>query len=159
MKYLLYTIILLLLASCKCVNTLPAETKTIVRTEVKEIIRDSIVELPSDSAWLKALLACDSAGNVYLKTIEEYQQGTNIKLPLPEIKYNTVIVTAKVDSSAIYLQWKERHSFKDSIQVIVQPPVEIKEPSNWQWFQIWVGRISLGIFILLAIFKTKKFII
>lgn len=31
------------------------------------------------------------------------------------------------------------------------PPVVIKEPTGWQWFQIWIGRIAVALLILTLI--------
>jgi hypothetical protein len=58
----------------------------IVQTEVKEVVverevRDTIVTIEPDSASIKALLECDSAGNVLIRELEE-TQGKNIALEL-----------------------------------------------------------------------------
>ena len=58
----------------------------IVQTEVKEVlvertITDTIVTIAPDSASIKALLECDSAGSVLIKELEE-AQGKNVKLQL-----------------------------------------------------------------------------
>ena len=51
----------------------------IVQTEVKEVVverevRDTIVTILPDSASIKALLECDSAGNVLIKEQEKQQE-------------------------------------------------------------------------------------
>lgn len=68
-----------LLQSCKT-------PQPIVQTEVKEVVRerevrDTIVTIAPDSASIKALLECDSAGNVLIKELQE-AQGKNVKLQL-----------------------------------------------------------------------------
>ena len=58
----------------------------IVQTEVKEVVierevRDTIVTIQPDSASIKALLECDSAGNVLIKELQE-EQGKNVALEM-----------------------------------------------------------------------------
>lgn len=45
------------------------------------IVRDTIVAIAPDSASIKALLECDSAGNVLIRELTE-AQGKNVKLQL-----------------------------------------------------------------------------
>lgn len=156
-KIILILVLFVSAAGCKT----PPLTKvpvynTDVRTEVVEIIRDSIVSIPPDSAWLKALLACDSMGNVYLDAIKEYEQGEKIKIPVPIVKENIITVTASADSSEIFLKWKERHTSRDSIRVITLPPVEINRPTGWQWFQIWCGRMLFVAFAATSVTAMVK---
>ena len=41
-----------------------------------------------------------------------------------------------------------------------KPPGVVREPTGWQWFQIWTGRIAVICLILIVIkrrfYKTKK---
>lgn len=36
------------------------------------------------------------------------------------------------------------------------PPVVIKEPTGWQWFQIWIGRTAVAVLILIVIKRRLK---
>ena len=36
------------------------------------------------------------------------------------------------------------------------PPQIVKEPTGWQWFQIWTGRIAVAALILIAIKRRLK---
>lgn len=75
---------LLMILACIILAWLMTACKTpqpIVQTEVKEIVRerevrDTIVTIAPDSASIKALLECDSAGNVLIKELQE-AQGKN----------------------------------------------------------------------------------
>lgn len=67
-----------MLQSCKT-------PQPIVQTEVKEVlvereVRDTIVTIAPDSASIKALLECDSAGNVLIKELQEAQKGSENRL-------------------------------------------------------------------------------
>ena len=139
----LYILILLLaLASCRTSKPPTIVSETIVKEKIVETVKDSIIHLPADSAWLHALLACDSVGNVYLSEINEYKSGAKLEIQPPRIINNTLYIQADVDSSEIYLQWKERNTTRDSIR-IERYTIEVNKVSGWQWFQIWAGRIAL----------------
>ena len=76
---IIVAVVLGALASC-------STPQPIVQTEVKDVVierevRDTIVTIAPDSASIKALLECDSAGSVLIKELEE-AQGKNVKLQL-----------------------------------------------------------------------------
>lgn len=86
--------------------------QTVVKTEYKEIttetVRDSVVVIPPDSAYIQALLECDSVGNVLLKELTDYRAGRYIQPPQIKVVENVITVTAEVDSLLVYITWKER---------------------------------------------------
>lgn len=66
-----------MLQSCKTPQPIVQEvTKEVV---VEREVRDTIVTVAPDSASIKALLECDSAGNVLIKELQEVQ-GKNVSL-------------------------------------------------------------------------------
>lgn len=79
---------ILLILTCIILAWLMTACKTpqpIVQTEVKEVVverevRDTIVTITPDSASIKALLECDSAGNVLIKELQEAQKGSENRL-------------------------------------------------------------------------------
>lgn len=36
------------------------------------------------------------------------------------------------------------------------PPEVIKEPTGWQWFQIWTGRLAVAVLLLMVIKRRLK---
>lgn len=36
------------------------------------------------------------------------------------------------------------------------PPVVVKEPTGWQWFQIWIGRLAVAALLLILIKRRLK---
>lgn len=134
----------------KCYERFPPVTSSTVQTVTREIVRDNTLFLPADSAWLKALLACDSLGNVYLQRLEGYQAGERLPPPQLHLSNNLLTASATADSAAVFLRWKELHVLRDSVRVEVLPPVHITTNvlSSWQSFQLWAGRIALGLLAL-----------
>ena len=99
-------VVALMLSGCKT-------PKPIVQTEVKEVVverevRDTIVTIQPDSASIKALLECDSAGNVLIKELQE-EQGKNVALEMAlknkqNDKGDSAGVTLEIDCKADSLQ-------------------------------------------------------
>lgn len=136
----------------KCLQKYPPSQKVEVLTLVRDRIRDSLVQLPPDSSWLEALLACDSVGKVYLKELIAYKSGEHLKVPSLGIKNNLLRVNAESNVS-IQLQWKERDTLKEHIELNVSPPLIVHELTLLQKLQIWLGRMFL---LLILGFVLKK---
>lgn len=107
-----------------------------------------------DSSMIRALLQCDSLGNVYLKTITQLQ-GTIVNQAL-SLENNELKVEAKTET-----RQKKEVTRKDSIRTetreIPMPyPVETvtNRLTSWQSFQIWTGRLVL---VALMIYLVARF--
>ena len=83
-------ILLLFVMACRSVQPVQVVTNT-VRV-------DSIVTIPPDSAWLQALIECDSNHRAYVKEILGYQSGQTIEVPTIVIKDRILTVKAKHDT-------------------------------------------------------------
>jgi hypothetical protein len=145
-------LIVLALFSCsrKTVPVLTA-TRDTANTTIREKVVRVEVPVPADSSVIQALLACDSIGNVYMRTIEQLQ-GERIK---QDVKLENNKVTIKASDNA-----KEVHetSTSDSIKYVyrekaVPYPVEVNKLTSWQSFQIWTGRIVLILLLLFGIYR------
>ena len=71
---------------------------------------------------------------------------------------STFTVTATCDSLArqVILLEEELTRIRNDTQIKEKPP-EVKiinEPTGWQWFQIWTGRIAV-IFLVLILIKRR----
>ena len=108
-------------------------------------------------------LGCyDSLGNLttdYIRLQGEVEQlqGRNVK-PIIIVKDKYIQVECLVDSSKVYLQWKEKHILK---QDTLLKEVTTNIVTSWQWFQIWSGRVFFIVLIaviIYAILKLKKVI-
>ena len=136
----------------------------IVQTEVKEVIverevRDTIVTILPDSASIKALLECDSAGNVLVKELQE-EQGKNVALQAKLKQTNkgtALVIDCKADSLQVLVdKYKEELSqVSDNKQV---ETIEVKYiPSFVKWLA-WIGGAAvLYVLLRVAFWVYKKF--
>lgn len=151
-------LVALLLPSCKT-------HQPIVQTEVKEVvvertITDTIVTIEPDSASIKALLECDSAGNVLIKELEEVQ-GKNVSLALAlknlKGKPATLAIDCKQDSLEKVIALKDE-TIKELSNNKQVETVEVKYiPDIVKWFA-WIGAAAvLYVLLRVALWVYKKF--
>ena len=143
---------LLVLQGC-CPKFYPQTTTTVDHVEVvKEVVRDTVVQVQPDSSILQALIKCDSTGRARLQEIQTLKESArlqqSIKMEADPLPYQpTVItVTATVDSMGIYLTYKDR--FKESVETREIETIIEKEVNILHWWQkllMWVGGIVLAI--------------
>jgi hypothetical protein len=134
----------------------------IVQTEVKEVIverevRDTIVTIAPDSASIKALLECDSAGNVLIKELEE-AQGKNVVLQAQLKNTNkgtAIVIDCKQDSleRVIALQNEKISELNNNKQT---ETIEVKYiPSFVKWLA-WVGAGAILLAVLWVVLKVYR---
>jgi hypothetical protein len=156
---LLFLYVITVFQSCKT-------PQPVVQTEVKEVVverevRDTIVTILPDSASIKALLECDSAGNVLIRELQE-AQGKNVKLQLSleQASGNGVVtVECKQDSleRVIALQNEKIQELSNNKQV---DTVEVKYiPNVVKWFA-WIGAFFVVFYLVkIGLWVYKKFIL
>lgn len=133
---------------------------TVIKYLDREIIKDSVVYLPADSSWLKALIECDSLGIARLFEIEEIKNGKRFFAPDVNLKSNNLLVKCRADSLGIYYLLKERYKdlFMNDKQVqkeVITKTVSVNYLTWWQQTQLWFARLSAA---YLLIFIGVKFI-
>ena len=143
---------LLVLQGC-CPKFYPQTTTTLEHFEVvKEVVRDTVVQVQPDSSILQALIKCDSTGRARLQEIQTLKESArlqqSIKMEVDPLPYQpTVItVTATVDSMGIYLTYKDR--FKESVETREIETIIEKEVNILHWWQkllMWIGGIVITI--------------
>ncbi len=148
--------IALFMTSCKAkkeVNRI-----TIVRTEkVLETVRDTVVNVQADSASIKALLECDSVGNVLLKRIAEYEAGKHVNPPKLDIRDNVLTAKVKVDSFGIYMTFLERYVERtDFTESREKEIVYVNRLTGWQKFRVRLGDCMLVGIPIYIVFKCRK---
>jgi hypothetical protein len=142
----------LVLQGC-CPKFYPQTTTTVEHFEVvKEVVRDTVVQVQPDSSILQALIKCDSTGRARLQEIQTLKESArlqqSIKMEADPLPYQpTVItVTATVDSMGIYLTYKDR--FKESVETRKIETIIEKEVNILHWWQkllMWAGGIVITI--------------
>lgn len=136
----------------------------IVQTEVKEVVverevRDTIVTILPDSASIKALLECDSAGNVLIKELQE-AQGKNVALQAQLKNTNkgtAIVIDCKQDSleRVIALQNEKLSELNNNKQT---ETVEVKYIPDFVKWLAWIGVAAiLYVLIRAALWVYRKF--
>ena len=150
---------LLLLQSC-CPKLYPSTTEVIERTEVvKEIVRDTVIQVQPDSSILQALIKCDSTGRARLQEIQTLKESArlqqSIKMESEPLPYQPTAITVKtvVDSMGIYLTYKDR--FKESVETREIETIIEKEVNILYWWQ----KLLMGAGIIAVIGICLQFVV
>ena len=143
---------LLVMQGC-CPKFYPQTTTTVEHFEVvKEVVRDTVVQVQPDSSILQTLIKCDSTGRARLQEIQTLKESArlqqSIKMEADPLPYQPTVITVKatVDSMGIYLTYKDR--FKESVETREIETIIEKEVNILHWWQkllMWVGGIVLAI--------------
>lgn len=148
-----------LLQSCKT-------PQPIVQTEVKEVVverevRDTIVTIQPDSASIKALLECDSAGNVLIKELQE-AQGKNVALQAQlknTDKGTTIVIDCKQDSleRVIALQNEKISELNNNKQT---ETIEVKYIPDFVKWLAWIGAGFILYYVIrFGLWVYRKFVL
>jgi hypothetical protein len=142
----------LVLQGC-CPKFYPQTTTTVEHFEVvKEVVRDTVVQVQPDSSILQALIKCDSTGRARLQEIQTLKESArlqqSIKMEADPLPYQPTVITVKatVDSMGIYLTYKDR--FKESVETREIETIIEKEVNILHWWQkllMWAGGIVITI--------------
>ena len=143
---------LLVLQGC-CPKFYPQTTTTVEHVEVvKEVVRDTVIQVQPDSSILQALIQCDSTGRARLQEIQTLKESArlqqSIKMEADPLPYHPTVITvqATVDSMGIYLTYKDR--FKESVETREIETIIEKEVNILHWWQkllMWIGGIVITI--------------
>ena len=154
---------LLVLQGC-CPKFYPQTTTTVEHFEVvKEVVRDTVVQVQPDSSILQALIQCDSTGRARLQEIQTLKESArlqqSIKMESEPLPYQPTAITVKtvVDSMGIYLTYKDR--FKESTEVREIETIIEKEVNVLHWWQkvlMWIGIVFSLLFALKLYFLLKR---
>lgn len=145
---------LVLICSCRTVKYIPVESKA------DSVVVEKLVEvqLPSDSATIRALLECDENGRVVLNWLD-IANSKNAQAMLTIDSLGNLLAKMRTQSDTVYLASKEVISKKE---VKVPYPVE-KELTEWQQVKLELGGWAIGIIIAvfliiigLIVYKFKK---
>ena len=149
-RYIRLLTTLLVLQSC-CPKFYPQTTTTVEHFEVvKEVVRDTFIQVQPDSSILQALIQCDSTGRARLQEIQTLKESArlqqSIKMEADPLPYQPTVITVKatVDSMGIYLTYKDR--FKESVETREIETIIEKEVNILHWWQkalMWAGIITI----------------
>lgn len=137
----------------------PQVTKTdSVKITVRETLHDTIIEVASDSSWLKAWIECDSLGQAKIKELIDYKDGQRSQIPRVSLHNNILTADCKCDSVNIHAILKSRETVIDHQSAITTTPpaVQVKFIPGWMWFFGITGMISWGVLVILIVFSLVK---
>ena len=154
---------LLVLQGC-CPKFYPQTTTTVEHVEVvKEVVRDTVIQVQPDSSILQALIQCDSTGRARLQEIQTLKESArlqqSIKMEAAPLPYQPTVITVKatVDSMGIYLTYKDR--FKESVETREIETIIEKEVNVMYWWQkvlMWIGIVFSLLFIVKLYLQIKR---
>ena len=156
-RYIRLITILLVLQSC-CPKLYPTSSEVIERTEVvKEVVRDTVIQVQPDSSILQALIQCDSTGRARLQEINTLKESArlhqSIQMEPEPLPYKPTAITVKtvVDSMGIYLIYKDR--LKESTEVREIETIIEKEVNILHWWQKLLMLIGIFFSLLFMVFS------
>lgn len=142
---------LILICSCRTIKYVPVESNA------DSIVVEKLVEvqLPPDSATIRALLECDENGKVVLSWLD-IANSKNAQAQLTIDSLGNLLAKMKTQPDTVYLPSKEVTVTKE---VKVPYPVE-KELTRWQQFRMDFGGLAMCIVVIsiliLIVYKIKK---
>lgn len=156
-KHLIICISIVFLAFSCSPRITPAVTEqkdSIVNSYEK--IRDSVIKIPRDSSFIRALLEFDSSRKIYIKELLSYKQGENLNIPEISIDNNVLSVKATTDYKELYLQLHDKYT-ELTLRSKTKETITV-EVNKLYWYQealIYVGIIALILLIITIIIKIK----
>lgn len=153
---LIIVVLLVLMSSCRTsrFNSSISNERDSVYIEIEKLVP---VEIPADSAAIRALLECDENGKVVLKWLD-MANTKNVQLQFLLDSLGNLMSNFKVPPDTVYLPSKEisLSTNKKKVETIV---VEVERKlSKWQRFCIRFTTILLVIAgISLILFVRSKF--
>ena len=140
---------LVLICSCRTVKYVPVESKA------DSVVVEKLVEvqLPPDSATIRALLECDENGKVVLNWLD-IANSKNAQAQLVIDSLGNLLAKMRTQPDTVYLPSKEVTVSKE---VKIPYPVE-KELTRWQQFRLDVGGWAIGIVIITILIVFGRFV-
>lgn len=143
----------------------PHRTESMEHTvTVTESVRDTGVQVRPDSSIVRALIRCDSTGRARLEEIRMLRESSRLQQTLavesPAEPYQPTAVTVRsvVDSMGIYLTLRKRRREEQqtrTVETIVEKEVNVLR--WWQTALMWMGGVSIILFVVLLILKRHSF--
>lgn len=146
------TLIALSVASCKSPGQL---TRTVSGTDSLQSRRGfALLQEPVPPSMAKTVFPTEILNAIPIGTGFS-KRGGQATVNVTRISGDSIEVTATCDGLArqVILLTEElvRIRNETSEEVKELPPKVMKEPTGWQWFQIWTGRIAVLALVLIVI--------
>lgn len=138
------------ICSCRSIKYVPIEG------QIDSVVVEKLVEvqLPPDSATIRALLECDENGRVVLRWLD-IANSKNAQAQMTIDSLGNLLAKMRTLPDTVYLPSKEVVVSK---MEKVPYPVE-KELTRWQQFRLDVGGWAIGIICIVILVFVIRFII
>ena len=161
---LIYLVCLVLSFNSCCPKLSPSQVTTIHDSIVTVQHHDSIIKIPGDSSWLKALIECQN-GKPVLANVSEYSEiNKNLSPTKSAINYkivnNSLQVDCVCDSAKISIAWNSRNIKVTTNKTTIQT-LTVNKLTYFQRVFIHLGYLFIllifaGTIIILYHFKIIK---
>ena len=137
------------ICSCRSIKYVPIEG------QIDSVVVEKLVEvqLPPDSATIRALLECDENGSVVLRWLD-IANSKNAQAQMTIDSLGNLLAKMRTQPDTVYLPSKEMVVSK---MEKVPYPVE-KELTRWQQFRLDVGGWAIGIVIITILFVVSRIV-
>ncbi len=137
------------ICSCRSIKYVPIEG------QIDSVVVEKLVEvqLPPDSATIRALLECDENGRVVLRWLD-IANSKNAQAQMTIDSLGNLLAKMRTRPDTVYLPSKEVVVSK---MEKVPYPVE-KELTRWQQFRLDVGGWAIGIVIITILFVVSRIV-
>ena len=133
MKRIIIPIVVLATISGCCPRLYPHKTEsTEHNVTITETVRDTIIQVQPNSSIVQGLIRCDSTGRARLEEIRLLKESARIQQTLA-LNDNKLTAKTVVDSTGIFLTYKERYREEQKVQVV--ETVIKKEVNVIKWWQ------------------------
>ncbi len=134
------------------------ETKTI-----KEIVRDTVIQVEADSAYYQAWIECSNGKPVIKQNDPQKQittsEGKNLNTPAVSLdEFGRLSVQCKYLQNQLKVALKDKYILeqKTNEKTFVPPPQIIEKELSW-WQKLWIalGKILSGVLIVYLGFRIS----
>jgi hypothetical protein len=133
-------------------NTVLVDTVVVTK---KEILKDTVIQIQSDSSYFEAMIECDSNNRAYIKEINDMRNGNRV-ITKVVLKDNIIRVNSKINADSIKIYWKNYYEteYKNSINSTTtsKESVTIKRSGIFSWLK-W---LAIGFVSGIIVMYTKK---
>ena len=119
----------------------------------------ALIQQPVPPSIAKTVFPTGTLKSIPVGTGFSVRSGQAI-VKVTRVSEDSVEVSATCDSLArevIYLHEELTRIRNETGEEVEEPPPQIvKEPTGWQWFQIWTGRMAVAVLVLIVIKRRLK---
>ena len=154
--YLTLFAVLLAAFSASCSpRTYPSGRDTVTETRVRDVPRDTVVNVKPDTSVITAIVVKDRDGGFSLRDLRSERTSGRISARMEMDREGNVRVTSVVDSLGIYLTLRDRYT-ETATTVTETRYVEVYRMRWYQKTLAWTGALALALLAAAVLFRLFK---